>query len=181
MIEDMTTFLMVNDSVPQTPAHTFIMNHTKQPDDTLYIATVPGETIGIERSAMTNFLTTHIDLLERPGKVHHTSMVEGALPRVRFSLLEDDEWIEEQAKLCDFFAVNITPESSFVVDHEGSRKKFTASYTVFHETAAGSRDPGIGSTCLPLLLTNTYVQPGLFTYAHIKLAEPPVAINDTPP
>ena len=134
--------------------------------------------VSVPRWIMTEFLQQHIDILDRPAVTHHLGIVENALPHVRFCILEDDEWEQQKAKflsggLIPVDVVNYSGGSTphFVIEHDGERKRFEVAYTVFHETPTGTDGTFVGSAMMSLLLTGTYVTPGVLTYAHIKLAK----------
>lgn len=137
-----------------------------------------GLKVSIPRWYMTDFLQQHIDLLDRPVGSRHLSIVEKDLPHLRFSILEDDEWEQEKAKflsigLCPVDVVKFSGGSTprFIIEHQGKRKEFEVSYTVFHERPTGTNRMYLGSALMSQLLTDTYVSPGVFTYAHVKLAK----------
>ena len=87
-------------------------------------------------------------------------------------MLEDDEWEAQKAAHVSGGLVAVDVQtgnpSRFVIEDGGKQKYFDVTYTVFHETGHGTNHPGVGSMVLSLLLTNTYHQAGLFTYAHIR-------------
>ena len=146
------------------------MLHSERPDN--FLSVVFFDTSAqLDRAWMTAFLKRHIDILERPG-TRHITIMERELPHLVFGMLEDDEWEEDKAK---FASTALTPieittsdAASFVVEDAGRLKEFTVTYTVVHETPEGTEHASFGSYCLSLLLTNTYVTPGVFTYAHVQ-------------
>lgn len=152
-----------------------MLHHTPDPDT--FLLAMPGvwadaPTMGFDRSNMTSYLLEYIDLLEVYGRMYTIAIEERFVPqgRLRFLIYEEDEWEAEKAKFSSLglVPVAIDLDSSFSIDHEGERKQFSVKYTVIHETTDGSELPGFGSAALPHLLTNSHIQPGLFTYAHIQ-------------
>ena len=42
-------------------------------------------------------------------------------------------------------------------------------YTVFHKSSKGTDNPGVGSTFVSMLLTDSHIlSAGIYTYAHIR-------------
>ena len=144
--------------------------HTERPDDYLSVSYGDGVWFGADRTDMTKFLRGHLDILERPG-VYHVTILEHELPRLRFGFLEDDEWEAQRATFVNdhgYRAVDITDgPRRLAIEDEGVVKTFEVHYTVFHGDLPGGMPGLIGSNLLPLLLTNTYLSAGLFTYAHV--------------
>lgn len=141
--------------------------HSDDKDEKLYI-TVLDEckmTVAFERVGMTNFIKAHLDLLEPYEASFHISICERSMPTVSFIILYDDEWEKQKAK---FISIGYVPE-----DVKGGPHKFTiegrhfdVNYNVVRGSVEGTTS--LGSHALPLLLTNTYVSPGVYTYAHVK-------------
>ena len=156
---------VMHNTVEDTP-----LLHTELPDDYLYISFGDVVWFGADRTDMTKFLKKHLDILERPG-VYHITILEHELPRLRFGFLEDDEWEAQKATFVNdvgYRAVDITDgPRRFAIKDKGVVKTFEVHYTVFHRDLPGGMPGLIGSNLLPLLLTNTYLSAGVFTYAHV--------------
>ena len=144
------------------------MLHTERPDNFLHVAFLNSST-QVDRAVMTAFLKQHIDILERPG-IRHVTILESELPRLMFGMLEEDEWEDQKAEFAPLTPIEITTAAAthFVVEDAGVLKEFAVTYTVFHETPEGTERASFGSSCLSLLMSDTIVEPGVFTYAHVE-------------